>query len=56
MHGNVIMEVDEWDGLEDELLKSSSRVYNLAKVKGASVTYDSIGVGAHVGSKFAGTE
>ncbi|WAW44852.1 terminase large subunit [Pseudomonas phage Victoria] len=53
MHGNVIMEVDEWDGLEDELLKSSSRVYNLAKMKGASVTYDSIGVGAHVGSKFA---
>ncbi|HFK2227095.1 TPA: PBSX family phage terminase large subunit, partial [Pseudomonas aeruginosa] len=28
-------------------------VYNLAKMKGASVTYDSIGVGAHVGSKFA---
>lgn len=52
VYGNVLMEIDEWNGLEDELLKSSTRVYNLAKEKGASVTYDSIGVGAHVGSKF----
>jgi phage terminase large subunit len=52
-HGNVLMEVDEWAGLEDKLLQSSSRVWNLAREKGASVTYDSIGVGAHVGSKFS---
>jgi phage terminase large subunit len=53
IHGNVIMEVDEWEGLEDKILDSSKRVYNYARSKDATVTYDSIGVGAHVGSKFA---
>lgn len=52
VHGNILKFVDEWAGLEDELLKSSTRVYRAAKSWGASVTYDSIGVGAHVGSKF----
>lgn len=51
-YGNIIMEVAEWEGLEDELLKSATRVFNLAKEHNAEVTYDSIGVGAHVGSKF----
>lgn len=53
MIGNVIMDAEEWDGLEDQLLKSSTRVYNYAKERDASVTYDSIGIGAHVGSKFS---
>lgn len=52
MHGNVIMEIAEWRGLEDELMKSASRVHVLAREKGASVHYDSIGIGAFVGSKF----
>lgn len=53
MYGNVIMEIDEWDGLEDKLLESSKHVYNKAREFGGTVTYDSIGVGAHVGSKFS---
>lgn len=44
--------VDEWKGLEDELMKSCKRVYNDAIKYKASITYDCIGVGAHAGSKF----
>lgn len=51
-YGNVAFYVDEWFGLEDELLKSAARVYNAAASFGASITYDSIGVGAFAGSKF----
>jgi phage terminase large subunit len=51
--GNVVLKADEWQGLEDELLKSSARVYNIAKETGASIVWDSIGVGAFAGSKFA---
>lgn len=54
MHGNVLMEIDEWKGLEDKLLQSASRVFNRARAFGSTVTYDSIGVGAFVGSQFAG--
>lgn len=52
VRGNIIWEVDEWEGLEDQLLKSCTKVFNKAKDTNAEVTYDSIGVGAHVGSKF----
>ena len=51
-HGNIVTGADEWAGLEDELLKSSTRVFNRALELGASITYDSIGVGAQAGSKF----
>jgi phage terminase large subunit len=51
-HGIVAIEVDEWKGREDELLKSASRVHNLANINGASITYDSIGVGAFSGAHF----
>lgn len=45
---------DQWNGLEDELLKSCTRVYNKAIEVGATtVGYDSIGVGASAGAKFA---
>ena len=50
--GNIICGIDEWEGLEDELLKSCTKVWNFAKLNNASITYDSIGVGAHAGSKF----
>jgi phage terminase large subunit len=44
---------DQWKGLEDELLKSCTRVYNKAIEVGAvAVGYDSIGVGALAGGKF----
>ena len=51
-HGNVINFVDEWEGLEDELLKSCTRTYNTALFTGSDIIYDSIGVGAHAGAKF----
>ncbi|CAH0447590.1 hypothetical protein LMG10661_03657 [Ralstonia syzygii subsp. syzygii] len=51
-HGSVVDWADEWKAGEDELLESSKRTYNAAKERGASVTYDSIGVGAGCGAKF----
>lgn len=50
-YGNLITDTWQWHGKEDELFKSSQKVYNEAK-KGYDVTYDSIGVGAGVGSNF----
>lgn len=52
-HGIVAMWGEHWKGKEDELLKSSTRVYNKAVEYGASIDYDSIGVGASAGSKFS---
>lgn len=51
-HGILCKEVDEWNGLQDELLASCSRAYGLAVKHGAEIDYDSIGVGATAGSKF----
>lgn len=51
-HGIVAVHVDEWKGREDELLKSASRVHSLASEIGASIVYDSIGVGAFSGAHF----
>ncbi len=53
VHGNVLKEIKTWEGLEDELLKSATSVYSDAKLHNAMVTYDSIGIGAFIGSKFA---
>jgi len=50
--GNVVTGAEEWEGQEDELLLSCTRVYNRAVIMGAKITWDSIGVGAHAGSKF----
>ncbi|MGL6156521.1 MAG: PBSX family phage terminase large subunit [Ralstonia mannitolilytica] len=52
-HGSVVLWADEWKAGEDELLKSCGRTYAAARERGASVIYDSIGVGASVGAKFA---
>lgn len=52
VHGNVLKWVETWEGLEDELLKSATKVYVKAKELNATITYDSIGVGAFVGGKF----
>lgn len=52
-HGNVALFCEEWQAGEDELMRSCARVYDSAVSAGASITYDSIGVGAHSGSKFA---
>lgn len=52
-HGSVASWADEWKAAEDELLKSCTRTYRVARERGAAITYDSIGVGASAGAKFA---
>ena len=52
-HGSVLLGIDEWRGKEDEMQKSSARAYGTAQQKGAKIVYDSIGVGAGVGSNIA---
>jgi phage terminase large subunit len=52
-HGSVVSWADLWKAGEDELLKSCTRVWHTARERGAAVTYDSIGVGATAGAKFA---
>lgn len=52
-HGQLAQEAAIWRAGEDELLKSASRVWHDARSKGASVFYDSIGVGAGVGAKLS---
>ena len=51
-HGIVALWGENWKAGEDELLESCKRVYGTAVSRQAEVTYDSIGVGAHAGSKF----
>jgi phage terminase large subunit len=51
-HGSVVSWADLWNAGEDELLKSCTRVWKCAQERQASVTYDSIGVGASAGAKF----
>lgn len=52
-HGSVALWADEWKAREDELMKSCKRTYNVALQHDAAIVYDSIGVGASSGSKFA---
>lgn len=51
-HGIVAIWGEHWKALEDELLKSCTRVYRKSIDLGANITYDSIGVGASAGNKF----
>jgi phage terminase large subunit len=51
-HGFVTLEVDQWKGGEDELLKSASRVHARAVGFDAEIDYDCIGVGAFAGGHF----
>ncbi len=51
-HGNVALDMDWWQANEDELMKSCRHTYSNARKWQASITYDSIGVGSHAGSKF----
>lgn len=46
--GSVCISLDEWKAPEDELNQSTKRAWSSAK--GGRLIYDSIGVGAHVGS------
>lgn len=50
--GSCAVFSDEWQGLEDEILKSCTRAYHAAQRYSANIVYDSIGVGASAGGKF----
>lgn len=51
MDGSVCVDLDEWKGKEDELLKSAKRVKATAvKLDASNIGYDSIGVGAGTGA------
>jgi phage terminase large subunit len=51
--GILLRHIEQWQGKEDALDKSHTKVYNYARdVKGSIINYDSIGVGAGAGSKF----
>jgi len=52
-HGSVVSWAAEWKGEEDELLKSCMKTYEQARQRDAEIIYDSIGVGASAGAKFA---
>lgn len=49
--GSVVVDTEEWQGLEDKLQESTARAWGLARQHNARLVYDSIGVGAGVGSK-----
>ncbi len=49
-HGVLVSKIKQWQGKEDELVRSAKIVRNEAKEFGSLVRYDSIGVGAGVGS------
>lgn len=51
MKGSILIDLDEWKGGEDEIVKSTSRALSNARKNNAShIGYDAIGVGASVGS------
>jgi len=53
-HGFYIQDLELWSAGDNEINKSATRVFNKAKeFDNASIIYDSIGVGAGSGSKFA---
>lgn len=51
MYGSILVGLDEWQGQEDELVKSTGRTLaNAKKYNADQIGYDSMGVGASVGS------
>jgi len=48
IHG-VFTDVEDWTSGKDELVQNAKRVWAKAKLVGATVSYDTIGVGAFVG-------
>ncbi|MGZ2484293.1 phage terminase large subunit [Rhizobium pisi] len=47
--GGIFTEVDDWASGKDELVQNAKKVWAKAKAVGATVSYDTIGVGAFVG-------
>lgn len=52
-YGSIVQWADQWKAKEDEILKSCTRAWEKGRDEGADITYDSIGVGASAGAKFA---
>lgn len=52
-YGSVILDAEEWKAGEDEILLSCTKTYDRAMQSQAHIVYDSIGVGATAGAKFA---
>lgn len=50
--GQLALWSDQWKAKEDELLKSCTRVWSVARERESKVFYDAIGVGAGSGAKF----
>lgn len=50
-HGCVVVGVEQWKSEENELKKNTLKVYNKAKQTNSDIIFDSIGVGAGVGSE-----
>lgn len=50
--GSICIDIDDWSAPEDELKESAMRAWG--HVKSGSMLYDSIGIGAHVGSTLKG--
>ena len=51
-HGSLTTGCSLWQAKEDELLKSCTRVWTIARDNAQIITYDAIGVGAACGAKF----
>ncbi|MCO6407349.1 PBSX family phage terminase large subunit [Hoeflea alexandrii] len=45
----VFADVDDWSSGKDELVQNAKKVWGKARIRGALVSYDTIGVGAFVG-------
>lgn len=52
-HGSIVLDKVTWRAKEDELLKSCSKTYRIARKYNAEITYDAVGVGASAGNKFS---
>jgi len=52
LDGIEIVDIVEWKGEENGLMESSRKVHSRAKKDNCEVVYDSVGVGAGVGSNF----
>lgn len=48
-YGNILKGLYEWDSAEEQILKSTHKVYDIALDHSAEVVFDIIGVGATVG-------
>ena len=51
-HGNVAIELEQWQANEDQLMKSCKKTFHHCREWKSAVCYDAVGMGAMAGSKF----